>query len=355
MATDNSTLASAIGKTAEQVSDTIDSISRKNSLGAPSASVSENLFGINQQQTPPQIQINKDYYGFAFFTRPELNLTSENIRSERKFTPLLSTDPDSIQRAIRCLLDPRLVKPTSKSGQTALKSTLTDSQQAFIPILTNNLITMSGWPDIEIPTTTSHSGMYKEEHVMVDGITDHYAAYDISCSFRNLPSDPITKLLYYWSMYSSKVFEGVMVPYPDKIIENEIDYNTRIYRLVLDSTKTKVQKIAATGAAIVGSLPIGASFDIEAGRPINNAYDQITVTFKCMGALYYDDILIDEFNRTVAEHNDAMSDTLRPSVYQKLKQVEYPIFNNICYPRINPDNYDLEWWVEKGIYNSRLK
>lgn len=51
-------------------------------------------------------------------------------------------------------------------------------------------------------------------------------------------------------------------------------------------------------------------FDIEAGRPINNAYDQITVTFKCMGALYYDDILIDEFNRTVAEHNDAMPDTL---------------------------------------------
>ena len=54
----------------------------------------------------------------------------------------------------------------------------------------------------------------------------------------------------------SLVFEGKLVPYFDYMAENTIDYNTRIYRLVTDSTHMYVTKIAATGYAFPISVSI---------------------------------------------------------------------------------------------------
>lgn len=352
--TSGADIASIYGLTTADVKNNVDTISQENAYGSMSSAYTDNLYGINATQTPPAVQINKDYFGFAFFTRPDINLTSDNISADRSFVRLLTKEPYTIERVIRCTLDPRLAKPDSKSGKTAVSTPLVDPQQAFIPILTNNLITISGWPDLEIPTRTTRQGMYKEEHIMVDGIMKQYGAYDVTASFRNLPGDPITKLLYYWSAYASNAYEGIFVPYPDNLIQNKIDSNTRIYRLILDSTKTKVQKLTASGVSIIGSLPTGASSDIEAGRPINNAFDQISVTFKCSGFQQFDDILIQEFNRTVVMHNDAMNDRIRNSIYRKLQPNELPLFNNRAYPRINPDNLDLEWWIDRQFYNSKL-
>ena len=350
----NADIANNYNADSTSVKDTIDTISQQNAFGSMTAAYTDNLYGINATQTPPAVQTNKDYYGFVFFTKPDLNLTSANIRADRRFVRLLTNEQYSIERLIRCTLDSRLSRPNSKIGNTAITTPIVDPQQAFIPILTNNLLTISGWPDIEIPTRTSHAGMYKEEHVMIDGIMEQYGAYDVTASFRNLPGDPITKMLYYWATYAAKAYEGIFVPYPDNLIQNRIDSNTRIYRLILDSTKTKVQKITASGASIIGSLPTGASSDIEAGRPINNAFDQISITFKCTGFIQFDDILIHEFNRVVVMHNDAMNDSIRTSVYRKLTPNEIPLFNNKVYPRINLDTLDLEWWVDKTLYANKL-
>jgi len=351
---DNPDIADLYGMNSATLKDKLDSVTKENAHGTLSSAFTDNLFGINATQTPPAVQINKDYYGFVFFTRPELNLTTKNIRADRRFVRLLTKEQYSIERLIRCTLDPSLAKPNSKTGEPAITTPLVDSQQAFIPILTNNIITISGWPDLEIPTRTSHAGVYKEEHIMMDGVVQQYGAFDLTASFRNLPGDPITKMLFYWATYAGAAYEGTFVPYPRNLIENRIDSNTRIYRLILDSTKTKVQKITSTGASIIGSLPTGASSDIEAGRPINNAFDQISITFKCSGFIQYDDILIHTFNRTVVMHNDGMNDNLRTSLYRQLLPNELPLFNNRVYPRINPINLDLEWWVDKSLYASKV-
>lgn len=332
-----------LGTTTQNVNDA----SARSPYGTLDDVIGRSFYGINHRQQPLPVPINKDYFGLTFFTRPQLNLSSDNLRAERLLTPLLSKDSTSLQRIIRCSLDHRL-------ESNNISSPLVDNRQAFIPLLTNNLLSISGWPDVTLPIFTSEPGVYGEVFAQADGVTANYSTYNIQANFRNLPGDPVTLLFFYWLHYASLVFEGVLIPYPEKIIENEIDYMTRIYRLVLDPTKTFVKKIAACGVSIPESAPIGASFNYEAGKPINESSDQVSIPFRCLGAIYMDDILIKNFNDTTILFNPTMADRPRPDLYVKISPLLLSYFNNTGYPRINPDTRELEWWIDRVIYDSAL-
>jgi hypothetical protein len=367
------------------MADETNNIFKSGAVGSLTEAIGNSIYGINHRQTPGAIQLNKDYHGLTFFTRPELNLSSANLRNARQLVPLLTSQDPSIHRIIRCLLDPKC-KDDYGNDVTCV---LVDRQQAFIPMLTNHLISISGYPDVMAPTMSSQPGLYQEAFSFVDGVVDNYTTYDIQASFRNIPGDPITLLFLLWVHYASKVYQGVMSPYPSKIIENEIDYQTRIYRLVLDHNKRFVKKIAACGAAFPLSSPIGSAFNVDAGSPISDANHQISIPFRCMGAMYQDDILIHEFNRTTAIFNPLMDqeatkieaelaavyanansqgvtdDALRTAVnlvstqlsnvYVKIPMDALPIFNNRGYPHINIDTYELGWYIDKETYDGTLQ
>lgn len=337
------------------VSVSIDDITQINSGNTFSRAITDNLYGINHRQISAAVPINKDLYGLTFFTRPQLNFTTANLRNMRLMIPLLSSDDKSYQRAIRTLLDPRLAAGYAEgiTGPEKVSCALVDPHQAFIPMLTNSLVSISGWPDIVVPTHTSPDGVYRESHTVVDGLTVNYSTYDITATFRNSRGDPITSMFFYWAHYMSNVFEGNLMPYPDFMIRNEIDYNTRVYRLVLDSTKRYVQRIAACGAAIPLAVPLGGVFDFNSEKPYNDVNAEISIPFKCTGAIYNDDILVWGFNKTVTTFNPSMKDGNRGSEMMKIDQEHLDIFNHRGYPRINPEGYELEWWVPKDIYNIR--
>lgn len=328
---------------------TLDDIFKSTPMGTTSNAIGNVFYGINHMQQPAPVPINKDSFGLTFFTRPQLNLTTANVRSERRLIPLLNTKESSIQRIIRCYLDPRL------NNSNTISCPLVDKENAFIPLLTNHLLSCSGWPDIAIDTYVSKPGAYKEVYSQVDSIFDIFSAYDITATFRNMKSDPITHLFYIWTLYQSLVFQGIMVPYPDFIVKNELDYNTRIYRLVLDSERKYVQKIACTGAAFPVSVPMNTSFNFEHDRPYNLNNSEITINFKAIGACYQDDIIVDEFNSVVEIFNVNMrentKDSYRNSNMTKVPRDLLSFFNNMCYPRINTDSYELEWYVTKENYN----
>jgi len=327
-------------------------------IGSVDRAAGNNLYGINHQQTPGLVQSNKDTYGLTFFTRPQLNLQPDNIRNERRFYPLLSNNSVSIQRYIRCMLDPRMDRGHDTGSGTvntlypALPCPLVDSKQAFIPVLTNNLLTLSGWPDITAPVFESDSGLYKETYIQVDGIAKNYESFDLDATFRNTKGDPIIYMFYIWLHYMSNVFEGKLVPYMDYLVENIIDYNTRIYRLVLDADKDKVKKIACTGASLPISVPTGSFFDFNSETPYSDQNKEISIRFRCMGADYLDDILIREFNQTVSIFNPFMKDKYRDKTMQMIDKSLLPLFNNRGYARINEFNYSLEWWVDKSLFNA---
>lgn len=314
-----------------------------NPISSIDAALGNNIFGINHRQVPNASLSNSDKYGLTFFTRPQLNLTTPNIRAKRQFYGLMTQNSLTTQAAIRHSLDPRLNWATN--GEPPPKCPLINPEQAFLAVLTNNLESISGWPDMQAPIFTTDKGLYGESISLVDGPVIDYSTFTLSASFRNIKGDPISYLFYIWLLYMQSVFEGVLVPYPDFITENEIDYNTRIYRLVMDQTNKYVTKIAATGASFPVSLSLGSYFDYNSKDVYNTQNKEINIQFNCNGVIYLDDILIKEFNDTVVIFNPSMSDTNRLNSMYKIDYSVLHYFNYNGYPRIDPDTNELEWWV----------
>lgn len=341
-----------------QIQRIINDVSEKSSYGNIANNIGRAFYGFNHRGIPGLIPINKDYHGLTFFTRPDLNLSEGNLRTDRKMTRLLAGADFSMERIIRCTLDPHLTNGITNEGVQVVPMVRTpdfiDNKQAFIPILTNTLLSLPGWPDDSNATFSSEPGVYGEVYGFIDGPPDILGTYDLTANFRNIIGDPITKMFYYWSRYAKLVHEGMrLVPYGENIVENRIDYNTRIYRLVLDETKQFVTEISACGASFPLSSPTGAKFNFESDKPLNDNNDQISIPFRCFGFIVYDDILIKEFNEVVCEFNPAMKDDKREtsSGYIKIPLWALQTLNNYGYPRIDPYTRELEWWVhEQSVF-----
>lgn len=361
--------------------DTLDNVDRflrvTQPLGSHGRAISNNLYGINHRNVKGVIPENRDSYGLVFFTRPQLNLSSGNLRNIRKFYNLLTTNEKSIHRYVRCMLDPRLSLPDGGYGQDyqnmagltpaeqqnkelmdevynlygpkQVISPLVDEGLGFIPILTNTLKSLKGWPDITLPTFTSKEGLKREQWSIADGMIDIYESFDLDCTFRNIKDEPLVLMFETWLRYMALVFEGMIGPYMDFMVENEIDYNTRIYRIVLDESKTFVKKIAAVGAAFPVNVPNGAFFDFEDTEKYNQASKDINIRFKCMGAEYNDDILIEEFNMVTKIFNTEMFDA-DGKITKNFAKIPYnllDLFNNRGYPLIDKNTLELCWYVRK--------
>ncbi len=333
----------------------LDDYFRTTAIGSIERAIGDNMYGINHMQTPGMVPSSKDAYGYTFFTRPQLNFQTDNLRNDRKMYPLLTDNVATSQRAIRCLLDPRQITGYRFKDNKipAIACPLMDNQNAFIPLLSNNLSSISGWPDMAVPTFTSKAGLYNEAWGQVDGIIDNYESYDVTATFRNTRGAPIMALFYFWERYSALVFQGLMVPYLDYIVENRIDYNTRIYRITTDATKTYVTNICATGVAWPISNPTGALFDYNTDTIYNEQNKDISIQFRALGFEWQDDILINEFNKTVQIFNAGMRDDRRETDYYKVSPAVRVMVNHRCYPRINPLTFELEWWVPTKVYDVR--
>ena len=358
------------------ISSSIDQMLENMPIGSISKAIGNNLYGINFRQTGNPVPRAKDMYGFTFFTRPQLNLTRLNISNYRGFYNLLTDNSLSYQRFVRLTLDPRL----QHVGQ--LKCPFVDMYNPFIPILTNNILSLSGWPDLTVPTYTSEPGQFGQEHSIVDGVTNHYESFDLDITFKNTKGNPLIYFFYIWIKYQTLVFEGILNPYIDMITENEIDYNTRIYRLVLDQQKRYVTYIAATGASFPINVPTGSLFDFNVDTPFNTKNTEINIRFRSMGFIAFEDILKLEFNKTLAIFNPDMKKILMSDLgngsdsfkarddatvvyripgcsYVKIPHMlamsmDTSIFSNNffavnyrAYPYINLITNELEWWVDE--------
>lgn len=328
--------------------------------GSPARSLTKNLYGINISQAPGLLPTNKDLQGYTFFVRPQLNLQDANVRNVRQFSSLLSTDPISSRRFVRCCLDPRLVHGYGKV--TPMGVTLLNNRQAFISPATNNIKSISGWPDITAQMFISKKGLYGEEWGCVDSTTLNYESGELDVTFRNVTGDVLHYLFHIWVNYTSFVFDGRMTPYIDFVTENEIDYNTRIYRLVMDKNKEKVVHIGATGAAVPITDPMGRLFDFSEESPYSDQGSEFSIRFKTFGHIYDDNTLIHDFNKTVEIFNPDMADPNRegdpknPGTSRKMVKVPrslISLFESYAYPRINPQTAELEWWTEADLYMKR--
>ncbi len=325
--------------------DALRNISRQSGYGDLTTAITNSYFGINHRGAGNPVPLNNESTVLTFFTRPRLNLSYDNIKAVRKLTPLLNDDVNSRERAIRAYLDP-------DGSLHHYKSNLVDPNNPFICLLTNNLTSITGWPDPDTPVYTSEAGVYGEQWAMVDGTGEINNVVSISANFRNIVNDPITYMFHMWSRYQTYVYEGKLTPRPDSILENEIDYMTRIWRINLDATKQYVTRIAVAPAAFPKTDSTGAAFNHNEDNVFTRDTDEVSCEFICIGVEYYDPIHIQEFNDLVVIFNPAMADGRREKTMTPLSAGLKPIFNYMGYPRINPYTSEFEWWVDTAQFKA---
>jgi hypothetical protein len=309
--------------------------------------VQDSFQGLNIIGRNPGLPVNTSNHGYTFFTRPYLNLSDENCMVDRRLSQLLVQDSNSIQRMIRAYLDPR----AQKEG---LECRGVDPLNPFITLLSNNMMSLTGWEDFTLNMASSTPGVYRDVMSYVDDVPYQYGTWDASAQFRNLEGDPITQLFFLWEVYMGLAKEGRIMPYPDAVLLNEMDYNTRFYRLEMDYTRTYVTRIYAPGAAVPTTAPTGRNADYtgdgsETG--MQAVAENIGINFRCMGVTTYDFILLYEFNAVMEMFNPLMKDENRSQVMVQLKPWEKEFFNYRAYPRINVITMELEWWCQRAYYD----
>lgn len=338
----------------------IDDILSVSGMGPLDSAITANFWGVRRSGQALPTPYPVENTGLTFFTKPRMNLSDTNIYGT--ILSLLSSDkPRSMPRAIRAFLDPYtggtpiLTATTAKGLKPQVyKSDLVDPLNPFITILGNNVVSISGFPDSDVNTYSSPEGIMHEQWSMVDDIISLYGRYDLNVTFRNVYGDPIGTMVYLWLYYMSSVYLGDIDPYIDSIVDNEIDYQTRIYRFVLDSTRTKVVRMFCCGAAYPTAANTGANFNFNEGKPYIDESNLYSVSFACSGAVYYDPRIIKWFNTTVGNFNQNMRDGEREKRYMKIPYSKHTSMDSVGYPYVNPSNMDLEWWCDPAIYNELI-
>ena len=336
----------------------VDKLLMASSAGPFKSAVTATYYGINNTGYLAAAQRNQDQEGLVFFTRPRMRLSPENCLQHPALQNMLVTRGLSPWRAVRAILDPiGSGSPQRITANRQLKTTqlypsdLIDPYMPFIPLLSNTLTTLTGWPDLDIGHFVSREGIQKETYTLIDGVANIYNHFTLNATFRNIVSDPIGYMFWCWACYNSQAYQGEATPWMDSILDNETDYQTRLYRVVLDSTRTYVQKIAYTGVAVPVVANVGAGFNFNQ-KPFNEELDDYQVSFACDGAVYYDKQAFTTFNRHVQDFNIYMHDGKRQAHMVKLQPHERKQFKFTGYPRINPYDSEFELWVFKETYDA---
>ncbi len=299
--------------------------------------------------------------GYLFMVRPQLRMVKYNLMRERKMTTLLTEHPKSIGSWIRNTLDPRLGRNLPTVKNSTFSEFLGDSEYerhdcplvnekyAFIPIVTNTMKTATGWADKVMGKFVSEPNRFKDTYQQIDSGPNLKEPMTLDVTCHNMVGDPLFHLLDIWTDYSMHVFVGNMDPYWDMCYLNEKDYETRVFRIVLDKSGRYLSRIASVTPGFIEGMSHGAFYDLDKSTPFVEGAEEITFRLSFPGSRYNDPEDIMAFNRITAIFNRDMLDETRR---KKMVRVEYGhdfVYNKEeAYPWINLDTLEFEWWVYKG-------
>lgn len=325
--------------------DYLDHIFRVRGQGTVTTGRDLHFTGFNHRHIATNLPPPADHNGYAFFVRPMLHLSRDACLRVRYLSTLLTKNKMSLQQWARITLDPYIC-----NDELETDSPLVDNENAFIPLLSNTLRTLSNPPSVVANTWTSERGLNKEVFSIIDDNVINYEAYNVTASFRNTNGNPLLILFYSWILTASMTFIGKMQPRWEDRLQHRINYTTRIYRLVMDHTKTFITNFWAPVYCFPTSIETGSIFKYDIEQPLNKDLNNIDVQFQCVGSIYNDPMLLQQFNQTVVMANSLMHDNTRFAHFVKLPSYAIKIFNFYGYPWVNINTMELEWWVPKELY-----
>lgn len=322
----------------------LDAASRAAGLGGAYTAAHSAFSGLNMIGSMPLLPPNTDHQGYTFFTRPSMNLSYDNVIKSRILAALADHGEYSTANAFRWMLTKR---GYDKEGDKK-KSLLFPDWQPFIPLLSNTLLSLSGFQDFTPDIFQTDEGFAREQTGWIDDKPYMYRGWSTTADFQNMEGDPITTLFYIWTLYAAGIAYGVLAPFPHNIVNNRIDYMTGIYRFTMDKSKKYIQNTAKT-IAFPNTAPIGGVFNFDRTLQYNKERDQVSVNFQCFGLEVQDPINLFEFNRVVTSRCPLMHPDVREEHFVKLADYEKPKMNYKAIPYVEDDN-ELSWWIPKAEY-----
>lgn len=331
----------------------LEMISREGGLGGIDTGFSEAISGFNMIHQGVKLPMNRELQGHIFVTRPCCNLSDDNIAKVRELSVLYTrTGKGNWLRALRDMLDPLSANHYNRHG-----GEMFDKRQAFIPFLSNLCISASGWPDRVGNTFAYERGLMNETSIMHDTGYKILSQWECSMTFENIVGNPVTKFAELMLIYQGAVYLNEMMPHLECLAENEIDYTQRIYRIILEPNGKVISGIAASGASMVSASNVGALFNYSRDSSYNEESKQVTLQMDSVGAIYNDPYLIRAFNLTVShkDFNPAMGvQSTREQFFVRIEADQRQLFNFKCFPWINEDTIELEWWVDKHVFEELI-
>lgn len=279
---------------------------------------------------------NNEHSGLTFMTRPKLNLQDATLRTSRMLTPLMTTQPESIGFAIRCLLDTKL------SGMAEYKKAATECpffnhhNPLLVPVC-NALTNISGFPDPYLQTFTSNPGFFSEDQTIVIGGDNMNKTYDLSLSFSDPQYGMLVRLFVAWYEYMRLVSRGLATAYKEDIDLQRINYTVSIYRFVMDPKRKYVTRYGRAVGCFPKSVPYGSMMNVNEGETFVNSIGQYTIPFTANKVMYDDFAILEDFNTLMKSNlpSDLVGENrahLNP--HNVLRLPYHPMFNYAGYPYI---------------------
>lgn len=249
-------------------------------------------FGINA------LMPNHEVVGYTFITRPKLNFSTTSLRQDRILSLLDTADQGSLQFAIRCYLDTNYAN-RSDVAPLASKCPFFNPESPFLIPLSNNLVSLSGWPDPVLEVETTDGGFYSEDMTIVKGSDRLNKTYDVTLTFRDIQGGFIIALLWMWIHYIELVVRGDTIAYPEDISARRVNYTCSIYRFVLDPSRQFITKWLKATGCFPRSIPLGNMFNFGEKENFIHSASQYSVPFTVNKVELMDPIIFRDFNTIV--------------------------------------------------------
>lgn len=288
--------------------------------------------------------------GLALVTRPQLNLSDDNVSKSEKLVSLYGCTQNSFAGYIRGLLDEKWA-----AGNPGI---ILDNKMPFIVPLTQFLKTSNGFNDLQLSINTSEPGLRSQVYQRVASKLEFNEVFTMNQTYYNPKPSLIQAIFQYWEDYISEVVSGdrQVSPRDWYLMSNRIDYDCRIYHLIMNKDSLFLEHIFATVQSIPTTYPAGAiaAIDNTQNTVRGEGQDDFTVQFSSAAQRQDEFGLIQAFNEHSFLYNPNIKPATRNQFYRELETSEYIAYNYAAYPLLLPRAIDknrtgikLTWWVAK--------
>lgn len=299
------------------------------------------VLGPGNQMAP----IPDDTIGLVFVSRPLLNLSDENVRLHPQMISLYNPPKNSIQAYTKGLLDKNW-GDLNMHGSGILNPNL-----AWISPIANLVKVSSGFPDVSLNMAKSDPGIRKQVYQYVNGILKVNYDYDLRMTMHNPKPNILPYLFDMWLHYIDGVTLGDegMGPYPEALIQNYRDFDCRVYHIILNKNFRNIEGIYCCMDAVPNTFPSGSFSTIDTTRNslVGQGQEELDIGFSATVFRYNNVRVSQMFNQTTVFFNRNMADGTREKTHRKLSVKEYMAGGFDCYPWINIENMELEYWIKR--------